>query len=295
MFGKILLTMQRLPKLMIGLAAIVLLSVIWYAVAAHSRKDVGPDGPIRTKGVPAVRNKSVSAKVAKGFKVARRNQAAQSGANDVTADDDVDENGVKLTAEMKQILADIQDCLDREDRKALSKVCERIAKIQRERGEGAVPVSVRAKAVEAIGQFLPASLAELVGFMADSDPEVIDSVFDQLDTLLNDTTIGDKELSGMLVSISKVLTNEDSIDSLAMAIDCNMRNSVKVKTYCKILEAGTAGVVTRMKEAIAELMEVEVSELPVNTKAIQNKLNEWLEANPDGEDDEDFYKGVEDD
>ena len=80
-----------------------------------------------------------------------------------------------------------------------------------------------------------------------------------------------------------------------MAIDCNMRNSVKVKTYCKILEAGTAGVVTRMKEAIAELMEVEVSELPVNTKAIQNKLNEWLEANPDGEDDEDFYKGVEDD
>ena len=294
MFGKILLTMQRLPKLMIGLAAIVLLSVIWFAVAAHSRKDVGPDGPIRTKGVPAVRNKSVSAKVAKGFKVAKRNQAAQSGANDVTADDDVDENGVKLTAEMKQILADIQDCLDREDRKALSKVCERIAKSQRERGEGAVPVSVRAKAVEAIGQFLPASLAELVGFMADSDPEVIDSVFDQLDTLLNDTTIGDKELSGMLVSMSKVLTNEDAIDSLAMAIDCNMRNSVKVKTYCQILDTGTTAVVTRMKEDIAELMEVEVNELPASKTALKDQLNEWLEENPDDEDDADFYKGVED-
>ena len=295
MFGKILLTMQRLPKLMIGLAAIVLLSVIWFAVAAHSRKDVGPDGPIRTKGVPAVRNKSVSAKVAKGFKVARRNQAAQSGANDVTADDDVDENGVKLTAEMKQILADIQDCLDREDRKALSKVCERIAKIQRERGEEAVPVSVRAKAVEAIGLFLPESLAELVEFMADSDPEVVESAFGQLDNLLNDTTIGDKELSGMLVALSKVLADEDVIDSMAMSIDCNMRNSVKVATYCKIIKTGTPEVVTRMKESIAEMMEVEVSDLPSNPKVLENQLNEWLEANPDGEDDEDFYKGIEED
>ena len=130
--------------------------------------------------------------------------------------------------------------------------------------------------------------------MADSDPEVVDSVFDQLDTLLNDTTIGDKELSGMLIAMSKVLTNEDSVDSLAMAIDCNMRNSVKVATYCKILESGTPVVVAKMKESIAELMEIEVSELSPNTKAIQNKLNEWLENNPDGEDDDDFYKGVED-
>lgn len=293
MFGKILLTMQRLPKLMIGLAAIVLLSVIWFAVAAHSRKDVGPDGPIRTKGVPAVRNKSVSAKVAKGFKVARRNQAAQSGANDVTADDDVDENGVKLTAEMKQILAAIQDCLDREDRKALSKVCERIAKIQRERGEGAVPASIRAKAVEAVGLFLPASLAELVGFMADSDPEVVDSVFEQLDTLLNDTTIGDKELAGMLVSMSKVLTNEDAVDSLAMAVDMNMRNSVKVSTCKQILDSGNDVVVTRIKETIADMLEVEAKDLPNNKEALKNRLNEWLENNPDGEDDDDFYKGVE--
>ena len=278
---------------MIGLAAIVLLSVIWFAVAAHSRKDVGPDGPIRTKGVPAVRNKSVSAKVAKGFKVARRNQAAQSGANDVTADDDVDENGVKLTAEMKQILADIQDCLDREDRKALSKVCERIAKIQRERGEGAVPASIRAKAVEAVGLFLPASLAELVGFMADSDPEVVDSVFEQLDTLLNDTTIGDKELAGMLVSMSKVLTNEDAVDSLAMAVDMNMRNSVKVSTCKQILDSGNDVVVTRIKETIADMLEVDVDRLPSSKEVLKAKLTEWLENNPDGEDDDDFYKGVE--
>ena len=199
-----------------------------------------------------------------------------------------------LSPEMKRLMDEIQLCLDTEDRKSLTKACEKIAKIQQERGRDAVPASVRAKAVEAIGLFLPASLAELVDFMADSDPEVVESVFDQLDNLLNDTTIGDKELSGMLVAMSKVLSDEDSIDSMAMAIDCNMRNSVKVATYCKIIETGTPEVVTRMKESIAEMMEVEVSDLPSNPKVLENQLNEWLEENPDGEDDADFYKGVDD-
>ena len=199
-----------------------------------------------------------------------------------------------LSPEMKRLMDEIQLGLDTEDRKSLTKACEKIAKIQQERGRDAVPASVRAKAVEAIGLFLPASLAELVDFMADSDPEVVESVFDQLDNLLNDTTIGDKELSGMLVAMSKVLSDEDSIDSMAMAIDCNMRNSVKVATYCKIIETGTPEVVTRMKESIAEMMEVEVSDLPSNPKVLENQLNEWLEENPDGEDDADFYKGVDD-
>ena len=195
---------------------------------------------------------------------------------------------------MKRLMVEIQRCIDTEDRKALSKVCDKIAMIRNERGESSIPASVRAKAVEAIGLFLPESLADLVEFMADSDPEVVDSVFDQIDTLLNDTTIGDKEMSGMLVAISKVLTNEDSIDSLAMAIDMNMRNSVKVKTYCQILDTGTTAAVERMKEAIADLMEVEVDELPTSKTAIKDQLNEWLEGNPDDEDDADFYKGVAD-
>ncbi len=282
----------------------IIISVSLLAVVAATFMIVSlsrDDSSVETNDLSSTNNakaKPTASKNAKARKIRAKNESRIAIESDARlhAELDVDDDEYSgLSPEMKLLMAEIQRCLDTEDRKALSKVCDKIAKIRNERGEHAIPASVRAKAVEAIGLFLPESLAELVEFMADSDPEVVDSVFDQLDTLLNDTTIGDKELSGMLVSMSKVLTNEDAIDSLAMAIDCNMRNSVKVKTYCKILEAGTAGVVTRMKEAIAELMEVEVSELPVNTKAIQNKLNEWLEANPDGEDDEDFYKGVEDD
>ena len=78
-----------------------------------------------------------------------------------------------------------------------------------------------------------------------------------------------------------------------MAIDMNMRNSVKVDACQQILEKGNEVVVTRLKETIAEMLEVEVNELPQNPKALREKLNEWLAENPDGEDDEDFYRGNE--
>ena len=81
---------------------------------------------------------------------------------------------------------------------------------------------------------------------------------------------------------------------MAMAIDMNMRNSMKVTTYSQILDTGTDAAVAKMKESIADLMEVEVSELPSNAKAIKRQLEEWLKENPDGEDDADFYKGVDD-
>ena len=240
--------------------------------------------------------KSTASKNAKAKNIRARKESPIAIENDARlhAELDIDDEYSDLPPEMRLLMAEIQRCIDTEDRKALSKVCDKIAKMRNERGENSIPASVRAKAVEAIGLFLPESLAELVEFMADSDPEVVDSVFDQIDTLLNDTTIGDKEMSGMLVAISKVLTNEDSIDSLAMAIDMNMRNSVKVKTYCQILDTGTTAAVERMKEAIADLMEVEVDELPTSKTAIKDQLNEWLEGNPDDEDDADFYKGVVD-
>ena len=242
------------------------------------------------------KTKSTASKNAKAKNIRARKESPIAIENDARlhAELDIDDEYSDLPPEMRLLMAEIQRCIDTEDRKALSKVCDKIAKMRNERGENSIPASVRAKAVEAIGLFLPESLAELVEFMADSDPEVVDSVFDQIDTLLNDTTIGDKEMSGMLVAISKVLTNEDSIDSLAMAIDMNMRNSVKVKTYCQILDTGTTAAVERMKEAIADLMEVEVDELPTSKTAIKDQLNEWLEGNPDDEDDADFYKGVAD-
>ena len=212
-----------------------------------------------------------------------------SNARSQSLEDDEEKN---LSAEMKNLLSEIQSCLDNNDRKALTKVCDKIAKIRRERGEEAVPAIVRERAVEAIGHFLPASLAELLAFMADSNAEIAQAAADKFeDEVLNDTSIGDRELSDILVSMAKVINNEDTIDSMMMSIDGNMRNSVKVSTCNQLLESATDAVVKQLRETIADILEVEVEELPADNKTLQDKLNEWLKENPDDEDDEDFYKG----
>ena len=199
-----------------------------------------------------------------------------------------------LSTEMKGVLSMLQACLDSNDRKALTKVCDKIAQIRRERGEDAVPAIVREKAVEAIGHFLPASLAELLAFMADKNAEIAEAAADKFEDVLNDTSIGDRELSEILVSMAKVINNEDTIDSMMMSIDGNMRNSVKVSTCNQLLESGSDAVVKQLRDTIADILEVEVEELPSDNKSLQDKLNEWLEKNPDDEDDEDFYKGADD-
>ncbi len=200
-----------------------------------------------------------------------------------------------LTPAMASIVASLQSCLDDEDRKTLTKICDKIARIRRERGEEAVPAMVREKAVEAIGYFLPGSLAEILPFLADPNPDVAEAAADQFDDVLNDASIGDRELSSIIVMMANVIDNEDTIDSMMMSIDCNMRNSVKVSTCNQILENGTGAIVKQLRETIADILELEVGELPADNKALQKKLNDWLKENPDDADDESLYGGVDDD
>lgn len=277
------------------IAAVALPAVMAAAYLAASRS---ADNAPAAAGRPAAKSaepRGASRKIAEvrvpGAKDASRIEAADAVRESAGFDD---EEYTGLSPEMQRLMAELQQCLDDEDHSSLSKVCGQIARIQRERGREAVPAAVRERAVEAVGLLLPESLAELVDFLDDPDQEVVDAAFDQLDTFLNDTTVGDKELSSTLVALSKVIDNEDSLESMAMAIDMNMRNSMKVTTYSQILDTGTDAAVAKMKESIADLMEVEVSELPSNAKAIKRQLEEWLKENPDGEDDADFYKGVDD-
>lgn len=284
----------KTPEILAAAAFLAAVGVAVWIVCQSSSQEPSDETQITTD--QKAQKLALSGKKPHVTKSAVRIQEKRGGSKiDVDDDDAVDENGVKLTREMRLILAEIQDCMDNDDRKGLSKVCEKISSIQHSRGYDAVPASIRAKAVEALGLFLPATLADLVSFMADSDPEVQSSVFDQIDNLLNDTTIGDRELSDMFASLSKVITDEDAINSMVLSIESNMRNSIRVSTCKTILESGTDAMVSRLRESIAEMLEVEIDELPQSKEALKDMMNEWLENNPDGEDDEDFYKGVEDD
>ena len=190
-----------------------------------------------------------------------------------------------LSDEMKQILAELQDALDDNDAQKVSKLAERILVTQRKKGQDAVPPYVREKAVEAIGFFLPGSLADLVGFMADSDPDVLQDVMDKFSEAIDDPDLGDRELSSILTSVAKVLNNEDAVEALFFAIESDMRHSVAVQTYLDVWENGSKEVQAKVLESISDF----TGEDDITTP---EQLKKWLEENPDDEDDEDFYAGA---
>lgn len=199
-----------------------------------------------------------------------------------------DEEYDSLSAEMKDLINKLQDALDNDDAKAVSKIAEQILVTQRKKGDDAVPPFVREKTVEAIGFFLPGLLADLVGFMADSDPDVLQDVMDKFSESIDDPDLGDRELSSILMSVGKVLSDEDGIDSLFLAIESDMRNSIAVKTYLALWENGTQEIKDRIVESISDF----TGEDEITTP---DKLKEWLNENPDDEDDEDFYGPSKDD
>ena len=233
------------------------------------------------KGKPS--KKKVPAKVAaRRARAQKINQSLGADKPDMGLTLDEEAN---LSDEMKQILAELQDALDDNDAQKVSKLAERILVTQRKKGQDAVPPYVREKAVEAIGFFLPGSLADLVGFMADSDPDVLQDVMDKFSEAIDDPDLGDRELSSILTSVAKVLNNEDAVEALFFAIESDMRHSVAVQTYLDVWENGSKEVQAKVLESISDF----TGEDDITTP---EQLKKWLEENPDDEDDEDFYAGA---
>ena len=123
--------------------------------------------------------------------------------------------------------------------------------------------------------------------MADSDPDVLQDVMDRFSEAIDDPDLGDVELSAILSSVGKILDNEDAIDSLFLGIESDMRNSVAIKTYLDLWENGSKPVKDKIIESIADFTGEEDITTP-------EQLKEWLEQNPDDEDDEDFYGAPKD-
>ena len=195
-----------------------------------------------------------------------------------------------LTAAQRALLEELQAGIDSESLRNVVKTVEKIQKLLREKGEAAVPPIIRSEAVEALGWFLPESLAELIPFMADSDPEVLEDVMSQFESAIDDSSLGDRELSNILKSVSKVLTDEDAIDSLFMGIESDMRNSVAIATYKFILINGSDAVKAHALESIADFTGED------NIQTVED-LDKWLSdpENADDEDDDEFYGPDRDD
>ncbi len=276
----------RQKKSIVIIAALALLAAVVAGVAIYSSGSKPQDPETKKVTVRQKNKKSVPRKkVAKNARpAAGKAVAAVSTRDKPDMLDDLDDE-TNLTAAERAILVELQDGLDANSLRRVARTVEKIQKLQREKGMDAVPVVLRSKAVEALGWFTPDSLTELIGFMADSDPEVLEDVMSHFESAIDDCEIGDKALSDILKTVAKVLDNEDALDSFFMGIESDMRNSVAVSTYKEILQTGTEAVKARVWESVADF----TGEEDINTV---QKLEDWLKENPDDEDDEELYGGA---
>ena len=197
-----------------------------------------------------------------------------------------DEYEVELTAAQKALLDELQEALDDESLRRVAKLVEKIQEQYRKGGDEAVPPYMREQAVEALSWFLPDSLAELIGFMADSNPEVLEDVMKNFTEGIDDAELSDRELANIFKKIAPLIEDDDAIDAILMGLENDMRNSVAVDTYKEIYKTGSP----QIKERLAESMQDFTGEDDISTP---EQLDAWLKENPDDEDDEDFYGNVD--
>lgn len=270
---------NKFLAIVIGLAVVFSSATLYFALSGDHDKD--QRSSLRSKKL--IKNNKTRQQLKKRNQKPVKFNEIQKGRAKPTLALTEDEEA-KLSTEMKKILEDLRRAVDREDRKSVSRLANQILVKMRKNGDDAVPPYVRSKAIEAIGFFLPDSLADLAGFMADSNPDVLEEAMRQFELAIDDPDMGDRELSAILKSFSKVLTDPDALDSFFMGIESDMRNSVAVDTYKFIAENGSEAIKKRIWESVEDFTGEDY------IRSVQD-LDDWLSQNPDDADDDDFYGG----
>ena len=190
-----------------------------------------------------------------------------------------DDDEANLTEVQRKMIEDIRAALDEEDTKKVLKLVQKLQKSP-EWPDG-IPKSIKMAAIEALGWFGAACLPELAGFLADADEEVVEAAVDQYEEMLSDSDLGDRERAEILLQAVKIITDSDALDSMLFELN-NMRNSVAVQTIKHLMVEGNA----ETKALLPETIEFVTGEEGLDTP---EKLDKWLQENPDDDDDEETY------
>ena len=195
-----------------------------------------------------------------------------------------DEEEKELTELARKVLALLQDALDAEDIEQIRAI---LAMAKKESGgslskkNADIPVAMKKRIVEALGWFGNAAIPDLMEFLADEEPEVVQMTADQFDLALQDISLGDRERAKIVTLAGSVLNDRDVLEMMFMEI-ANMRNSVALQAIVDICFTGTEAA----KEQIVDTMEFVTGDPDIETV---EDMERWYHENPDGEDDEDLY------
>ena len=263
---------------LIGCAALAALTIVGALVVVFSPS--APKEP--AKQVEKGKQKKKARKAQKSAKAKPAVKAATDLDRPASTNsfDDVEES--TLTEAQRALLNELQEALDDESLRRVARIVEKIQDQYRKGGDEAIPPYMREQAVEALSWFLPDSLAELIGFMADSNPEVLEDVMKNFTEGIDDAELSDRELAPIFKKIAPLIEDDDAIDAILMGLENDMRNSVAVDTYKEIFKVGSDAI----KQRLIESMQDFTGEDDITTP---EQLDAWLKENPDDEDDEEFY------
>ena len=153
----------------------------------------------------------------------------------------------RLTAEMKKMFLDLQAALDLNDAK---KVYALVHKLQlMDEWPDGIPRSVKLKALQALSWFGAAGMAEAVGFLADSDPQVQQTTMDKFSEMMSDWDLGDTGVSEIIKQVVKVVHDKDALDSFYMELG-NMRDTVKAETALAIYDSKNADAISALEDSM---------------------------------------------
>lgn len=195
-----------------------------------------------------------------------------------------DDDEARLTETQRKLIDEIREALARNSKRDVLRLVQKLQK-SKEWPEG-VPKAIKMAAIEALGWFGSGCLPEIAGFLADSDAEVVQSAIDKYEEALSDMDLSDRERSLILIQASKVINDADALETMLFELD-NMRHSVAVATLKELMASGNAAT----QSVLPDNIEFYTGEEGITTAS---QLDEWLEKNPDDEDDEDFYGGSKD-
>lgn len=195
-----------------------------------------------------------------------------------------EDDEAKLNVEQRKTIAAIRAALDNSDRKEVLRLVQKLQKS--EEWPDGIPKSIKMAAIEALGWFGSSCLPELAGFLADADEEVVAAAIERYEEMLSDIDLSDRERSSILIQASKVIQDSEAMDMMLSELN-NMRPSVAIETIKRLMAEGGAAT----QSVLPENVEFYTGEEGMNTPA---KLDEWLKANPDDEDAEEFYGGSKD-
>lgn len=193
--------------------------------------------------------------------------------------EDGDEDAM-LTPKQRAALKELQAALDEDDVKGVRRALERMIKKTSSDGSLAgLPVSMRSRALEAIGWFGKDTIVDLVPFLADADDDISDDAFDKFQMAVSECD-DDREKSVIIATLMRAVSDEKQIDDMLNNLN-DMRNSVKVDTIISILNDGTDNARKVMLEQLGDYTDSDVSTI--------DDLKRWAVENQDEDDADEIY------